>query len=407
MNTHQIFLASILGLLLLAVIVTILILALSNQSCGCKKSSSSPRPPSPSPSPSPSPTPSPSPPKNNVMEGEDILSFFKIYQNRDPTNGCVDYQKFSALPNDLCYVSKNHFFIETAGANGNRVTFSPTENVPSIRLYSHTIFNGGLFSFELFHVPAGNGVWPAIWFSQDGNQTLPDGSMGKWPDNGEFDLFEQVNNANQNQSTLHIGPYTAKGMCVQSGEQWSCPGEPTKSCGTDCTYICNPTFTPDLPDWGVPTCSTNLKNNTGCLLLGPDNSFGEAFNGTFYEGKSAVISFDWKRMTDTNFILTCYLISDPTVINDQAHGPFSPSPDTSQWQKFKYATFDSSDKMKSNCPFRDAQIIINITLCGDWAGSVFKMNSPEDPKTACENYVKTKGNLKDAYFEFGRIAYMQ
>jgi Glycosyl hydrolases family 16 len=55
---------------------------------------------------------------------------------------------------------------------------APTESGPreSIRLEGKRRFNRGLFVIDIRHIPAGCGVWPAFWLTDEAN----------WPVNGEI-----------------------------------------------------------------------------------------------------------------------------------------------------------------------------------------------------------------------------
>jgi hypothetical protein len=55
---------------------------------------------------------------------------------------------------------------------------SPTKAGPreSIRLEGKQRFNRGLFIIDVRHMPAGCGVWPAFWLTDEAN----------WPVNGEI-----------------------------------------------------------------------------------------------------------------------------------------------------------------------------------------------------------------------------
>ncbi len=68
-------------------------------------------------------------------------------------------------------------------------------NRDSIRIHSLKTYNSGLFILDVDHVPTGCSTWPAFWMNG------PD----PWPQNGEVDIMESVNNNQQNQMTLHTG----------------------------------------------------------------------------------------------------------------------------------------------------------------------------------------------------------
>ncbi len=72
---------------------------------------------------------------------------------------------------------------------------APTTEGPraSIRLEGKRRFNRGLFIIDLRHMPAGCGVWPAFWLTDEAN----------WPVNGEIDIVEGVNYQNVAKTALH------------------------------------------------------------------------------------------------------------------------------------------------------------------------------------------------------------
>ena len=72
---------------------------------------------------------------------------------------------------------------------------APTEAGPrdSIRLEGKRRYNRGLFIIDLRHMPAGCGVWPAFWLTDEAN----------WPVNGEIDIVEGVNYQSEAKTALH------------------------------------------------------------------------------------------------------------------------------------------------------------------------------------------------------------
>ena len=73
----------------------------------------------------------------------------------------------------------------------------------SIRLEGKRRYNHGLFVLDLDHMPAGPGVWPAFWMTDEAH----------WPDNGEIDILESINNQTQAKTALHTG-----GQCRMYGQ---------------------------------------------------------------------------------------------------------------------------------------------------------------------------------------------
>ena len=86
----------------------------------------------------------------------------------------------------------------TSDADGNDYIYmssAATEEGPreSIRLEGKRRFDRGLFILDLKHMPAGCGVWPAFWLTDE----------DAWPNNGEIDIVEGINNQTQAKTALH------------------------------------------------------------------------------------------------------------------------------------------------------------------------------------------------------------
>jgi len=66
----------------------------------------------------------------------------------------------------------------------------------SIRLEGKKLYNHGLFIIDLKHLPAGCGIWPAFWLTNEES----------WPDKGEIDIVEGVNFQSVAKTALHTSP---------------------------------------------------------------------------------------------------------------------------------------------------------------------------------------------------------
>lgn len=267
---------------------------------------------------------------------------WSFYTKADPTHGAVRYGAW----NELISYPNNTIKIDVESEG-----YDPSQgpNRKAIRINTDKTYNGGLFIIDLDNIPEGLSVWPSIWLLGTGPQP--------WPEYGEIDIIEGVNSTasanNKNQSTLHT-----KAGCIQN-----VPGVINSDCN-----------------------SANAHN--GCGVMGPDNSFGHGFN------------------TNGGGVYVCEWINDESIKvwfwarNEVPANALSATPDPSSWSA-PYVHF-------TPCPgyFKDMKMIINTTLCGDWAGQVY----PDGGAGACAGYVKDVNNnskYADAYFQIRSLKVFQ
>jgi len=201
-------------------------------------------------------------------------------------------------------------------------------------------------------MPEGCGTWPAVW------------ELGpNWPNGGEIDIVEGVNNQPPNSITLHTGP----GCTMPANRQMA-----GTSKGTNCNA------------WETDNTSCGVTANAA-------NSYGPSFNaagGGWYvieRTPSYIKIFFWSR-------------HDASVPKDVSN-PGSKI-DTSTWGT-PMAYFPSSN----NCDFKShlgaMSIVIDLDFCGSWAGNVY--GSSGCPST-CNAYVDSNPSaFKNAYFTFNAL----
>jgi len=201
-------------------------------------------------------------------------------------------------------------------------------------------------------MPQGCGTWPALWETNESN----------WPNGGEIDIIEGVNDQGTNQVTLHTSP-----GCTM-------PAARTQT-GTSLQLDCN----------------TAVNGNTGCgVSVGQAPSFGPTFNA---DGGG------WYAIERTSTFISVWFWSRnaANVPADVRAG--STSVNTANWGT-PVANFPNTS---CNIPqFFDANnIIINLTFCGDWAGSVYGASGC--PST-CNSFVDANpAAFVNAYFQFNSI----
>ncbi|KAJ6532701.1 glycoside hydrolase family 16 protein [Mycena vulgaris] len=124
----------------------------------------------------------------NKLEGSTFLDFFKYDTGTGDNGGAANY--VNGVSEGLAYTSGDQVIlaVDTAESVSAR---------NSLRMVSKTTFNAkdnNLFVFDIAHMPAVCGTWPAVWFTG-----------ANWPYDGEIDVVEGVSLYNQNIYSIHTG----------------------------------------------------------------------------------------------------------------------------------------------------------------------------------------------------------
>ncbi|KAI0820859.1 laminarinase [Trametes gibbosa] len=252
-------------------------------------------------------------------QGSGFLKSFSHQAIADPTHGRVNYvDQGTALAQNLTFSSGDHFVIR---ADHTTVLNPSGPGRNSVRLQSNKQYTTHVTVWNIRHMPQGCATWPALW------------EVGAdWPNQGEIDVLEGVNDQSPNQSTLH----------TNSG----------------CTM---PASRAQTGNAGSNNCDVAATNNAGCgVQANKANSYGPGFNNA---------GGGWYAMERTNSFIKVWFWSrnDGSVPSDVLNG--ATSINTDNWGT-PYAFFPSqSCNLASH--FGAHNIIINLTLCGDWAGNVF------------------------------------
>lgn len=206
------------------------------------------------------------------------------------------------------------------GGPGRRQTTSTTSTTSStgrnsVRVTSKNTYDSGLFIFDVYHTPHGCGTWPALWLTDVDN----------WPSNGEIDVMEAVNLADAgNQMTLHTAD--------------DCKMDRKREQTGTATY---------------ENCYAYANDEAGCGVTGNDSTYGETYN----DQGGGIMALEWRSagIRVWNFLRA----SVPADIT-------SGSPDPSGWGEAT-ADFPNTD-CDIDSHFANQTIVINISLCGTWAG---------------------------------------
>lgn len=415
---------------------------------------------------------------NSKKDGSDptngMVNFhfpFKKDSNGQPIpniNGDVLWQNISNDPNTVKLINN------APNNKGVRIQIDneidANNNVGAPRLISRKMYKGGLFIFDVKHIPMGCGIWPAIWMNgfvgdQDyirepengpnynesirklakstntsvhtcnSNSLLDSASrqphpqlskyLGKpvfpaqWPAGGEIDIIEQINFSNTNTMSIHGGPNcevsTKYGNSLGDGDPTKAGGNPPqnyKDLGLG--SACGQTYGPDGPYSGCKddehkldtgtftingdtryTCPSSAGINSGnTQVAGPFGSFGESFNNM----GGGVYAVQWVPKEKVYIYFFPHIIFSHTQLKSDG-GPLSDNPNPDKWDKISDYTWegnkvktlstsyrlDNPNAQTKGCDFNFMEVVINITVNGDWSKGSIPDYCSVDYKSGPEN----------------------
>ncbi|KAL2002626.1 hypothetical protein VTN02DRAFT_6388 [Thermoascus thermophilus] len=199
------------------------------------------------------------------------------------------------------------------------------------------------------------GVWPAFW-------TVG----GNWPNDGEIDIIEGVNQQTTNAMTLH----TSDGCTVN-----------------------NSGFTGTLSTSNCYVDAPGQSNNAGCGIQSTSSqSYGNGFNSI----GGGVYATEW-----TSEAISIWFFPRGSIPGDISAG----NPDPAGWGT-------PTAKFQGNCDidshFGPQQIIIDTSFCGDWAGNVWSSSNCRSLASDCNSYVANNPSaFREAYWAVNSLKVYQ
>jgi hypothetical protein len=293
----------------------------------------------------------------DFYQGEDFFNDWTFFVGKDPTGGNVIYQsQADAQSKGLAYVN--------ACDNSLILAVDSTSTVPaggqraSVRIVSEKSYNSGLFIFDASYMPVGCSTWPSFW------------TVGpNWPLAGEIDIVEGVNNQATNQMTLHSG-----------GTNQSCINEITNS-------------TQQLTGQIRGTnCYSTRHADSGCSIMDTDtSSFAHGFNNA----EGGVFALLW----DNSIGMSMWHFARADIPADL----IAQTPKPSTWGI--PVGFWSSQSCDMVTNFYEQQMIIDTTICGDFAGGSAYARS--GCPGVCSDMVANAANYVDAKWIINYVAVYQ
>ncbi|TFK39842.1 glycoside hydrolase family 16 protein [Crucibulum laeve] len=286
---------------------------------------------------------------DDYYRGDSFLNDWDFFSGSDPTHGNVNFlSKEDAASKKLAFVQADG---TTVLAVDDTTTLPSGGSRNSVRISTKKKYNGGLFIADFWAMPHGCSVWPAYW------------SVGpKWPDAGEIDILEGVHEQPTNQYTLH----TSDG-CTLS---------------TDNSRV-STNVIHDL-------CASSGSDNRGCGFLDSDTrTYGKGFN--------MVAGGVYAHLWNDGGIKMWHFARGEIPADITAKNP-----DPSTWGT--PVAFWSSSACDFASHFYDHSLIIDTTLCGDWAGPSY--TEAGCPGT-CADAVADPANFRWAKWKLNYIAVYQ
>ncbi|KDQ61523.1 glycoside hydrolase family 16 protein [Jaapia argillacea MUCL 33604] len=285
-----------------------------------------------------------------MYQGQNFFDGWDFFTGQDPTHGTVQFlSQQDAATAGLAFVQGDGTVV--VGVDNTTVLPVGTPR-QSVRISTTKTYNKGLFIADFSAMPHGCSVWPAWW------------SVGpNWPQGGEFDVVEGVHNQATNQYTLH----TSDGCTLDTAVQAANEAFTGQVLGTE--------------------CASSGGDNAGCGILDTDTtSYGHGFN--IIDG--GVFAHLWD---ETGVKMWHFTRADiPQDLTAQNPNPSSwPTPSAS-W---------SSSTCSMDDHFFDHSLVLDITLCGDFAGPTYA--SSGCPGT-CATAVADPTNFDFARFIINYVA---
>ncbi|KAE8148020.1 concanavalin A-like lectin/glucanase domain-containing protein [Aspergillus avenaceus] len=286
--------------------------------------------------------------KDDYGTGFTFFDQFSFFTGADPTNGFVKYvDRGTAQNTGLISAEGTYMGVDHTNVAG--------DGRPSVRITSNKSYNQGLFILDLAHMPGSVcGTWPAFWLLG------PD-----WPNNGEIDVIEGVNDQSVNQFALHT---------------------------SDSCTINNSGFSGQLLTSNCYVKAAGQANNAGC---GIKDTSAQSYGNGFNSAGGGVYATEW-----TDQKIDIWFFPRSGIPGDISSG----NPNPSGWGT-PVARFQGACNINSH--FKGLQIIFDTTFCGDWAGNVWGQSSCASKGTCRDFVANNPAEFKESYWSVNSLKVYQ
>ena len=276
---------------------------------------------------------------------------------------------------------------------------APTVKGPreSVRLEGKRRYDRGLFILDLTHMPAGAGVWPAFWLTDE----------SEWPKNGEIDIVEGINNQTRAKTALHTSEQCSMFAHVP---EYVKTGTWDRATGLPDTFTGKLNFNTSKEADDCWNMAAHQWGNQGCVLIDDqEGTIGEPVN----EKGGGVYALEWDP---ANRYIKSWSFSRDTLPTNLRKSMDTASqknnrviPDPDQWG-LPYAYFAVGEGTGCSADhFKNMHIVFNLAFCGNVAGNRFfrdcaeetkLFNVKDDPILSCNAWIQSNPKaLEEAYWK--------
>jgi hypothetical protein len=196
------------------------------------------------------------------------------------------------------------------------------------------------------HTEENNSVWPAFWLFGP-----------NWPNSGEIDIIEGVNQASTDQITLH----TAAGCTINTAGSQS----------------------------GITLTNSNCNAGNAGDGCGVTTSMPNAYGDSFNNNGGGTYAMQWESSG-----IYVWFWPAGSVPSDVTSG----QPVTGNWG-LPVVAFNGGSGCTIDNFFSDQSIVFDTTFCGSWAGAVWSSGSCSSYADTCADYVSgNPGAFTNAYW---------
>ncbi|KEF53953.1 uncharacterized protein A1O9_09748 [Exophiala aquamarina CBS 119918] len=309
--------------------------------------------------------------------GQIFFDSFDFYTKPDPANSFVQYVDMHTA-NDSAYAGFVDY-VYTDDLNNTRsidkliylgvdFTTNSSSGRQSVRMEASETFNRSLIVADIYHMPGGCGVWPAFWLLGTGLD---------WPQAGEIDVLEGINDQALNRMSLHTDKQLVLDSNTHAKLSISNPGCDQRQQGQTLSSDCN----------------VASSGGTGCSIMGTNETsqgFGSTFNAN--QGGYLVTEFtsEWIKIWQTtrstgdmNFAKD--VRADLSIGSMRSWGPPT-------------ALFSQNGTDLSSY-FMNLRMIFNTAFCGPWIDGTWNTSSCASRAATCQEYVASNPSaFVDAYW---------